>query len=318
MDSFDLARAAYAKEPAKKSKEPRTREAIIADMIIAAREKQQVPDVPKAAAKSNRTTLEEASLGYSLAARDQEIQKGPAKPPLLNVLSLISQKALPESLRPLAENPPTREEARYLARELQTLADELAMLDKTIGAIPNVEGQVKTLRSQKDSWMREAIESGVTEKSRNVNGLDYPHGLETAEKMAFKFASERDSIIRGASTFASNNAETVKEATNRLGVLRMEFQEPMPYAEAKAGIPGHKKSVRAWLDDVSNKPAFEDRLLAEKVLAGGGINARAILTEVQRDGMRPFDKAVTEAVERNASPGPTSAVEGSQASGAKD
>ncbi len=83
----------------------------------------------------------------------------------------------------------------------------------------------------------------------------------------------------------------------------------MPYSEAKSGIPPHKKPVLNWLNDLRDKASLEDRLLAKEVLDKGGIDAKAILTEVERQGMSNVDRAIAEAQDRqkggkDAKPGP--------------
>lgn len=244
------------------------------------------------------TPQELASLGYAIEARQREIRKTPTKLALSNVLRLIDQGILPKSLRPMVEKPPSREDMRYLPQNIQILVDDLSMLNQIIEAFPNVEREVKDLKNQKDEWTHGAIEAGITDKQATVNNLSYPHTLEAMEKSLTKFATEKDAIIRGASSYATNNPDVVKTSTDLLATLAKELQSPMPYSEAKSGIPVHRKSTRQWLDDIREKASLEDRLQARKVLDDAGIDYKGILDEVEKQKLNPVDRAVAEALEK--------------------
>lgn len=252
-------------------------------------------DIPvSGSVPTNKTVLELASLGYAKEAREKEVKRTPSKPTLKNVLDLIDQERLPEGLRAIAKSPPSKEDLRYLPKEVQRLVMELSTLDKAIEAIPNVEKNVGLLRSQKDSWTGGAIKAGITDKQASVNGLSYPHHLDIEERALSKINSERDSIVRGARAFAENNPQLVEKANSALEMLARELQSPLSFEEAKAGIPLHKKTARQWLQDVRDKPSLDDRLIAMGVLDDAGIDHKAILTEVDRQGLSLTDRRIEE------------------------
>jgi hypothetical protein len=205
---------------------------------------------------------------------------------------------LPEELRTLAENPPSKEEAKYLSRDTQIMIGELSLLNKGMENMPKIREQVDKFKAQRDDWTLKAVRQGETDKGKVLDGVAYPHGLETQEKIARSISSEMDRITTGAEAYTKNNSDIIKKDVDRLSTLRRELQAPMPYSEAKSGIPLHKKPVVNWLDDLRDKGSLEDRLLAKQVLDKGGIDAKAILTEADRQGLSTVDRAVAEAQER--------------------
>ena len=243
---------------------------------------------------SFKSNIEKAALGYAKEAREKEIKRTPSKSTLRNVLALIDQGRLPEGLAAIAKSPPTKEDARYLPVEVQRLVNDLTILNKAIDAIPITENNVQELRNLKESWTGEAIKAGITDKQSSVNGLSYPHHLDIEEKALSKINSERDSIIRGAREYAKNNPDIMKGVNQRLEVLVKELPALQPYNEAKAGIPLKTKTARMWLDDVAGKPSLDDRILAQRVLEKAGIDHKAILSEVSRQGLSETDKAIEE------------------------
>jgi len=249
---------------------------------------------------SSNQVIQMATLGYAKSARESELRKTARKPALKNVIRLIDEGKLPTSLRPLAENPPTRDEVKYLPLDVQTMSDELAMLDKGIESLPKIEKEVQTLQTQKDDWIREAIRLGITDKSKTANNLTYPMQLEAVQKSLSNISSGMDGFVKGSLNYATNNPDAIKKSIERLNQLRVEIQAPQPYQEAKSDIPARKKPVLNWLTDLKEQGSLEDRLLAKQVLDSAGIDAKRIFTEVDRQGMSLADKAVTEMRDKEA------------------
>lgn len=263
----------------------------------------------------DKSLLELASEGYARSAREKEVKKASAKSTLWHVISLINEGRLPESLRAIADSPPATEELKYLSRDVQILATDLEQLDKAIGGMGNIEAKVKEQDWQKHDWIKEAIRQGVTDRSKKLGDLEYPHQLEATQKSLAKATTFIDQTIGGVKNYQNNNPDAIKKATERLTTLRKELQVPMPYSEAKSGLPAHKKPVLAWLEDLKVKGSLEDRLLAQKALAEAGIDAKGILTEVEREGMSLADKAIAELRDKEAGiSSPESPNKGTQSS----
>lgn len=314
---LDLARDAYSRTNASATKQHispmEERANRIADAILARLpQSQPAPEAPKRDL-SGMTPNELASLAYSLNDRERDTRKVAAKPALSNVLDMIDRKELPEALRPLALQPPTKQEARYLPKDVQTLISELDMLDRVKGALPGIETEVKTMTDQREAWIREAARSGITYHDAIVNGIVYPHNLESTERTLTKFTTERDAIVRGSKNFAEHNPDLVQRAVDRMTSLRNELDAPITYAEARDGIPVNRKTVAGWLEDIRNKPGIENRLLAQQVLSRAGVDARAIFTEVERDGMDRVDRAIAESKDGAGNQAATNAPSGAQA-----
>jgi hypothetical protein len=93
-------------------------------------------------------TIEMAALGYKQGAREKETRRTPVRPSLGRVIGKLHS-----DFAQLLESPPTRQEARFLSRDMQTLLQDLENADKGMQAIPRIEQNV----TQIESGMQQAI-----------------------------------------------------------------------------------------------------------------------------------------------------------------
>ena len=228
--------------------------------------------------------LELAALGYKLSDREAETKRRPAKDRLDSVLT-----RLPDAYIDLVKSPPTKEEAKFLTRDMQTLMSELEQANKGLGAIPNMERTIRNVESQ----MSQAI---VDQEPDQYNNLKV--SLEKEKRTLGNIQRFVNDTLRAATAYHQNNPMDIEKSKKVLSVLRTELSAPYSYSEAKDALPTHTKPVVQWLDDFKNKPSSDDRILAQKVLQAGNVDYQGMLTEVDRQGLSLTDKAVLEMRDR--------------------
>jgi len=225
-----------------------------------------------------KSPLELASLGYKQAAREYETRRTPAKSTLSNVMGKLHY-----DFALLLKSPPTKQEAKFLSRDMQTLLQDLEYADKGMQAIPRLEQKIKGIESQ----MYQAM---IDKQPDKYNDLEL--SLRNEQKTLNEIQTKVKDSIRAAEAYHKNNPEAIRKSVDMLKTLRTELSAPYSYGEAKDSLPKLAKPVVQWLDDIRVKGSLEDRILAQKVLSEGGIDHKGILTEVERQGMSLTDQAV--------------------------
>jgi DNA repair ATPase RecN len=226
------------------------------------------------------STIEMASLGYKKGAREQETRRTPAKPTLSNVMGVLHYH-----FAELLVSPPTKQEARFLSKDMQTLLRDLELADKGMQAIPRLEQNIKDIESQ----MYEAIANMKPDK---YNQLEL--SLKNEKESLANIQQKVKDSIRAANIYNENNPGDIAKSRDMLKTLRTELSSAYSYQEAKDNLPTHTKTVVQWLDDLKDKASLDDRIVAKKVLDGGGVDAKSLLTEVERQNLSLTDRAVAE------------------------
>lgn len=226
------------------------------------------------------STIEMAASGYKQGARQQEIRRTPAKPTLSKVMGELHYH-----FAELLTSPPTKQEARFLSKDMQVLLQDLEFADKGMQAIPRLEQNIKDIESQ----MYEAIANMKPDK---YNELESSFNNEK-QSLANIQQKVQDSI-RAAKAYHENNPEDIAKSRDMLKTLRTELSSAYSYQEAKDNLPTHTKPVVQWLDDLKDKARLDDRMLAKQVLDAGGVDVKGILTKVERQDLSLVDKAVAE------------------------
>lgn len=224
-------------------------------------------------------TFELARLGYQQSARHQELKRPTAKGSL--------DLPLHSDYRELLKSPPSRDESRYLSQDIEKLMDDLDMADKTAKAIPRLEQDVANLQGR-------LIQLTLDRKVEQANRAKLD--LEVAERQLSKFRQMADNAIASAKTYHDNNPQAIKDATDRLSMLRKELQAKYDYADAKDSLPPLTKTVGGWLHDLTmqGQPSSDKRRLAEQTLKAGGIDYASLVKESDRRGLSLTDKAIAE------------------------
>jgi murein L,D-transpeptidase YcbB/YkuD len=229
-------------------------------------------------------TIDMARLGYKQSAREKETKKTPGKPSLDRVIA-----ALHYDYAQLLKSPPTKQEARFLSKDMETLLHDLEYADKGMQAIPGIEKRIDQIEAR----MYQAM---ADKNPDRYNELDL--SLKNEQKILNEIQAKVKDSIRAAEAYHQNNTEDIWKSTDTIKTLRTELSAPYRYSDAKDGMPVHSKPVLNWLDDLKNKPSPDDRVLASKVLEQGGIDAKGILTEADRRDLSSVDKAVAEMREK--------------------
>jgi hypothetical protein len=120
--------------------------------------------------------------------------------------------------------------------------------------------------------------------------------LEVAERQLAKFRQMADNAIASAKSYHEHNPTAIKDATDRLSLLRKELQASYDYRDAKDSLPPLTKTVGGWLHDLTmqGQPSSDKRRLAEQTLKAGGIDYQGLMTEADRRGLSLTDKAIAE------------------------
>jgi hypothetical protein len=75
------------------------------------------------------STIEMAASGYKQGATEQETRRTPAKPTLSRVMGELHY-----DYAELLKSPPTKQEARFLSKDMQALLQDLEFADKAMQA----------------------------------------------------------------------------------------------------------------------------------------------------------------------------------------
>jgi hypothetical protein len=225
-------------------------------------------------------TIEMAALGYKQGAREKETRRTPVRPSLGRVIGKLHS-----DFAQLLESPPTRQEARFLSRDMQTLLQDLENADKGMQAIPRIEQNV----TQIESGMQQAI---VDMKPDKYNALEL--SLKNEQKMLDEIRMKVADTIRAAKAYQENNPQDIAKSRDLLKTLRTELSSPYSYSEAKDNLSKLTKPVAQWLDDLRDKGSLDDRILAQNVLKGGNVDYEGILNEVERQGLSLTERAMAE------------------------
>ena len=113
-------------------------------------------------------------------------------------------------------------------------------------------------------------------------------------KKVAKIQQQVQDTIRAAKAYHEHNPQDIAKSSDMLKTLRTELSASYTYSEAKDNLPTHVKPVIQWLDDLKDKGSLDDRMLAKQVLDAGGVDAKSLLTEVERQEMSLTDRAVAE------------------------
>jgi hypothetical protein len=239
------------------------------------------PNIPKPKdVPEGLTPLELGRLGYKQSARSEQTRKTPAKPALSKVMGELHYDFVD-----LLKSPPTKQEARFLSRDMQTLLQDLEYADKGIQTIPRLEQTIRGIESQ----MYQAM---IDKQPDKYNDLEL--SLRNEQKTLDDIQVKVKDSIRAAEAFHSNNPEEIRKSLDTLKTLRTELSAPYRYSDAKDGMATHTKPVIQWLGDLKDKGSLDDRMLAKQVLDAGGVDAKSLLTEVERQGMSLTERAVAE------------------------
>jgi len=95
-------------------------------------------------------TIEMARLGYKQYAREKETRRTPVKPTLSRVMGELDY-----DFAELLRRPPTKQEARFLSNDTQTLLQDLEYADKGMQAIPGMEQKLKQIEGEMYEAMAE-------------------------------------------------------------------------------------------------------------------------------------------------------------------
>jgi hypothetical protein len=239
------------------------------------------PDIPKPKdVPGGLTPLELGRLGYKQSARSEQTRRTPAKPTLSKVMGELHYDFVD-----LLKSPPTKQEARFLSRDMQTLLQDLGNADKGIQTIPRLEQRIRGIESQ----MYQAM---IDKQPDKYNDLELSFNNE--RQSLAKIQQQVQDTIRAAKAYHEHNPQDIAKSSDMLKTLRTELSAPFTYSEAKDNLPTHTKPVIQWLDDLKDKGSLDDRMLAKQVLDAGGVDAKSLLTEVERQGMSLTERAVAE------------------------
>jgi DNA repair ATPase RecN len=229
-------------------------------------------------------TIEMAALGYKQGAREQETRRTPARHSLSRVKGQLHY-----DYAQLLESPPTKQEARFLSKDMQTLLQDLEYADKGMQAIPGIEQKIKNIESQ----MYQAMADKNPDKYNNLE-----LSLRNEQKTLKDIQAKVEDSIRAAKAYHENNPGDIAKSRDMLKTLRTELSAPYSYSEAKDNLASHTKPVVQWLDDLKDKSILDDRVLAQNVLKAGNVDYKGILNEVERQGLSLTDQAIAEMREK--------------------
>jgi DNA repair ATPase RecN len=230
--------------------------------------------------------IENARLGYKQGARERETKKPPAKPTLSRVMGELDY-----DFAELLRHPPTKQETRFLKKDMQTLLQDLELADKGMQAIPGMEQKLKQIEG-------EMYEAMADKKPDEYNKLEL--SLRNEQKILNDIQVKVTDSIRAAKAYHENNPEDIRKSVDMLKTLRNELSSAYSYSEAKDNLPKLAKPVAQWLSDLKDKSSLDDRILAENVLKAGNVDYEGILTEVERQGLSLADRAIAEQRDKEA------------------
>ena len=137
------------------------------------------------------STIEMAASGYKRGAREKETRRTPAKPTLSNVMGVLHYH-----FAELLVSPPTKQELRFLSKDMQTLLRDLEMADKGMQAIPRLEQEIKNIESQ----MYEAIANMKPDKYNQLES-----SLKNEKESLANIRQKVKDSIRAANIYNENN-----------------------------------------------------------------------------------------------------------------
>ena len=224
---------------------------------------------------NNRET---AIQGYKQSQREKELRGTPHKPSMDKVMGV-----LPSAYAELLKSPPTKQETKFLSRDMETLMQDLGFADKGLQAIPQLEQGIKGIEVDMYRAMAE-------QQPEKYNGL--ASSLKNEQKILVGIQEKIADTLRGAKAYHENNPEDVAKSREMLKTLRTQLSASYEYGDAKDNLPKLTKPVVQWLDDLKDKGNIEDRLLAQKVLKQGGIDAKSLLAGAEKQRMGILDQTL--------------------------
>jgi DNA repair ATPase RecN len=239
-------------------------------------------------------TIEMAALGYKQGAREKETRRTPTKASLSKV-----KGELHYDYAQLLESPPTKQEARFLSKDMQTLLQDLEYADKGMQAIPGIEHKIKNIESQ----MYQAMADKNPDKYNNLE-----LSLRNEQKALDEIRMKVGDTIRAAKAYHEHNPQDIAKSRDMLKTLRTELSSPYSYSEAKDNLSKLTKPVAQWLDDLRDKGSLDDRILAQNVLKGGNVDYKSILNEAERQGLSLTERAMAEQRDKEAGTKETSSA----------
>jgi hypothetical protein len=230
--------------------------------------------------------IENAKLGYKQGAREKETKKPPAKPTLSRVMGELHY-----DYAELLKSPPTKQEARFLSKDMQALLQDLEFADKGMQAIPGMEQEITRIEN-------EMYEAMADKNPDEYNQLEL--SLRNEQKILKDIQVKVKDSIRAAKAYHENNRDDIRKSVDMLKTLRNELSSAYSYSEAKDNLPKLTKPVAQWLSDLKDKSSLDDRILAQNVLKAGNVDYEGILTEVERQGLSLTDRAIAEQRDKEA------------------
>jgi len=168
------------------------------------------------------STIDMAALGYKQGAREQDRRRTPAKPTLSKVMGELHYH-----FAELLMSPPTKQEARFLSKDMQTLLQDLELADKGMGAIPTLEGEIKDIASQMDQAIADRKPDLYNQLELSLNN----------EKQSLANIQEKvQDTIRAAKAYHENNPGDIAKSRDMLKLLRTELSSAYSYQEAKDNL----------------------------------------------------------------------------------
>jgi hypothetical protein len=240
------------------------------------------------------SVIEMAASGYKQGAREKETRRTPVKTALSKVMG-----ELHSDFAELLKSPPTKQEARFLSRDMQTLLQDLENADKGMQAIPRMKQNIRDIESQ----MSVAI---VDKKPDKYNALELSFLNE--QKALDEIQTKVGDTIRAAKAYHEQNPQDIAKSRDLLKTLRTELSSPYSYSEAKDNLSKLTKPVAQWLDDLRDKGSLDDRILAQNVLKGGDVDYKSILNEAERQGLSLTERAMAEQRDKEAGTKETSSA----------
>ncbi len=164
-------------------------------------------DMPAGQTKSleGMRPLDMANLAYKLSDRGKETRKEAKKSSLDSVLT-----RLPDAYIDLVKSPPTKQEGKFLSRDMQSLMSELEQANKGMGAIPDMERTVRSIESQ----MSQAI---VDQEPDRYNDLKL--SLEKEKTTLGNIQRFVNDTLRAATAYHQNNPADIEKVQESSGCV---------------------------------------------------------------------------------------------------